>query len=177
MSKFVILFLIACVGLNIYFWNSNLLIRRSNNLSYSEGYNSGYKEGHDIGYSKGVEEGVGHGYNMRDPTYFEVLKFIEQDTTDLLPYIKDQFVCHDYVKNFKNNAFKLGFRCYYVCVYLEGGLHTITAFNTTDRGFVFIEPQSDDIVDLKVGEQYNQLIKGSIRLLGNDLILNFDYMF
>jgi hypothetical protein len=51
------------------------------------------------------------------------------------------------------------------------------AFNTTDRGFIFIEPQSDEIVDLEVGKNYNKLIKGSIRVLGSDLILKYDYMF
>jgi hypothetical protein len=177
LRKLILLCLISSLGANVYLWNYYVAANLSVNSSYEEGYDLGFHDGYDSGYSKGVVDGVGQGYNLRNPTYVEVIIFLEEDKTDALPYIEDKFVCHHYAKTFKNHAFEKGYFCFYVNVYLEGGLHTIVAFNTTDRGMVFIEPQSDDIIELKVGEHYNKLIRGSIRLLGNDEILGFDLMF
>jgi predicted membrane GTPase involved in stress response len=41
-------------------------------------------------------------------------------------------------------------------VYIEGttGAHAIVCFNTTDKGIIFIEPQTDEIAQVVVGEYY-----------------------
>lgn len=40
----------------------------------------------------------------------------------------------------------------------DGRGHAIVAFDTTDKGIVFFEPQTDDEVDLQVGARYHQSV-------------------
>jgi hypothetical protein len=168
----LVLSLIANFGVSFY----SLKILRVGIYRYDEGFGSGFEDGYDSGYLEGVNDGVGHGYTIRDPTHSEVLEFLEGDGTDKIPYNQDDFACHHYAKTVKNNAFAVGLRCFYVYIYLEGGHHTIVGFNTTDQGMMFVEPQSDEVLELVIGEHYNKLITGSIRLLGKDVILDFDIM-
>ena len=83
-----------------------------------------------------------------DETYAQVLDFIRQDTTDLLPYIdrgnKDgltPFVCSDFAARVHDNAEAAGIRAGYVSVdWVSGDVgHAIDAFETTDQGLVFID--------------------------------------
>lgn len=134
---------------------------------YQEGYLKGYSQGNEtgteIGYQTGFEEGLetgargdyeGWGYFVKDPTYAEALKFISEDKTNKMEYIKDEFVCHEFSYMFKNNAYQKGYRCFFVHVALAESDHMIVGFNTTDRRIVFIEPQNDCLVDLRVGDHY-----------------------
>jgi hypothetical protein len=175
-QRILVIGLIVSLGANISISYYSFTIFRESIHRYDEGFTSGFEEGYDTGYLIGVEEGVGHGYSIRDPTYSEVVEFIEKDKTDEIPYNQDDFACHHYAKTVKNNAFEIGLRCYYVYIYLEGGHHTIVGFDTTDQGMIFIEPQTDEFLELVIGEHYNKLITGSIRLLGQDVILDFDVM-
>ncbi len=117
-------------------------------------YNDGYDYGKAEGYQKGVIDGAGSGYNIRDPTYAEAIAFITSDQTDKNLWT-DNYVCMNFVADFKNNAFELGYRA--GCVYIEfpdNIVHGISCFNTVDNGLVFVETQTDEIVSLTVGEVY-----------------------
>ena len=121
-------------------------------------------DGFDEGYVTGVEDGVGRGFTIRDPTYQEVMEFIQTDKTDEMEYIpRDQseyFVCGDFASTVKRNAFELGYRCFYVRIEYSGSTgHAINGFNTTDQGFVFIEPQSDYQVNLRLGYKYSASVE------------------
>ena len=63
-------------------------------------------------------------------------------------------MCHDFSAAVKTNAFRKGYTCLYVYIELREGAHSIVAFNTTDRGIVFVEPQNDDVVHVLVGHPY-----------------------
>jgi hypothetical protein len=57
-----------------------------------------------------------------------------------------------------NNAEAKGIRCAVVDIFYPDGYgHTIVAFDTTDRGLIYIEPQFDQEVKLEVGRSYSQL--------------------
>ena len=76
------------------------------------------------------------------------------------PYIKDEYVCTDFSAEVNNNADALGIRCAIVDMfYPEGYGHTIVAFETLDRGLVFVEPQFDHEVSLIVGKSYSHINK------------------
>jgi hypothetical protein len=93
--------------------------------------------------------------NLRDPTYIEALKFIALDPTDKNEYYGENYTCGDFAADFKENALKAGYRCGYVIIEFPDYLfHTIVCFNTTDQGIIFVEPQTDEIVTLTVGEPY-----------------------
>jgi len=94
-------------------------------------------------------------YYMHNPTYSEVIKFIQKDTTDKKRYDEDTFNCGHYSMEVNNNAESQGIRCCYVTVNFSGGAaHALVAFETTDKGILYIEPQSDEKVNLEIGKDY-----------------------
>jgi hypothetical protein len=136
---------------------------------YLEGYSKGYSQGNttgiEIGYETGFKEGLdlgalgdyeGWGTFVRNPTYDEVLEFIEEDETDDVEYVEGEFECLEFCMMFRNNAFKKGYISYTVWIDFEGQTfgHSIIGFNTTDRGMVYLDPQLDYFVDLGVGVDY-----------------------
>ena len=92
---------------------------------------------------------------LRNPTYSELLTFLEQDRTDELPSIENKFVSGDFAITLRDNALKAGFRSAWVGLELGPvNGHGLNAFQTTDKGLVYIEPQADAIVYLEVGQPY-----------------------
>lgn len=92
--------------------------------------------------------------SLRDPGYQEAVGFVASDGTDQRPYDRSS-ACVAFAKEFRSNANKAGLKCAYVVVYFpEGYSHALNGFNTTDRGLVFVEPQSDEVFSLVVGEPY-----------------------
>ncbi len=135
--------LVVSLGLNVGLWF----------LRYRQGSVEGYEEG----YVQGLEDGAGSSYTVRDPTYSEAMAFVNFDDTDTLEY-SDDFDCTRFAARFMENAIEMGFRCYYVHVYFEGSKgHAIVAFETVDRGTIFIEPQHDLEVQLTAGMSYCEL--------------------
>jgi len=112
-------------------------------VQVEERYNEGYMEGLNA-----------RGFNIRDPTYTEAITFMTLDQTDQHEYDDETYTCWNYVADFKNNAFEVGYRCGDVAIEFPDSAHAIVCFNTTDYGIIFIEPQSDEIVNPKIGEQY-----------------------
>jgi hypothetical protein len=95
-----------------------------------------------------------YGYILRDPTYQEVRTFIAADNTDAKTYVNDTYVCEDFAFDVKTHAMQQKIRCAYVSIRFPDSAHAIVAFNTTDRGIIYIEPQSDEEVNLQVGKHY-----------------------
>lgn len=79
-----------------------------------------------------------------NPTYAELVAFIQQDTTDTNNYLEDPligYVCADFAEDVHNNAEAAGIRAASVSVDFEGGGegHAINAFDTIDKGLVYID--------------------------------------
>ena len=101
----------------------------------------------------------GYGYVLRDPSYREMEDFLKQDETSEQEYLKDEYICVDFAANVKANAAKEGIRCAYVVIeYLAITGHAIVAFDTTDRGLIYIEPQFDWEVEPEIGWSYYQCV-------------------
>ena len=146
---------------------------RGNTSGYALGYDLGSNETWDEAYLQGIEDGVGRGFNIRDPTYKELSQFIQDDKTDQIEYNPDNFTCIYFASAVKTNAFNKGLRCYYVNLqYNSTSGHAIIAFNTTDRGFIYIEPQLDVEVTVKEGESYSALnnFEGSVDDIIKDIV-------
>jgi hypothetical protein len=97
-----------------------------------------------------------HNKSAIDPTYDQLLKFIASDTTDQIPYKNGQFTCGDYAERVQNNAEREGIRCGWVSIdFICGAGHACNAFNTTDRGTVFIDCTNGDAhVNMHIGQWY-----------------------
>ena len=94
-------------------------------------------------------------YYLHDPIYSEAMTFIRDDTTNRNRYDEETYNCGHYSTDVNNNAENQGIRCSLVIVNLkDGDLHALVAFNTTDKGILYIEPQSDEKVNLQIGKDY-----------------------
>ena len=126
-------------------------------LCLVSGY-AGYLRGQGDGYRSGVIAGAGSGYNLRDPTYHEVKQFLAQDRTDANQYVEGEYVCSDFAADVNSNAEAQGLRCALVEIkYPEGSGHAVVAFQTLDKGLVFVEPQYDEEVTIELGRSYAEL--------------------
>jgi len=75
------------------------------------------------------------------PTWQELMAFLAADITDKKPYNADSFACVAFAEELHNNAEAAGIEAAFVGVQFgdrEVG-HALNAFNTTDRGLVFID--------------------------------------
>ena len=106
--------------------------------------------------------------NAKNPSWEELKSFLLNDKTDLIEYDFDKFVCADFAEMVHNNAEEAGIRAAFVSIWLGpcsyypmSGGHALNAFETTDKGLVFIDctgffssMNADKIVDLQLGEEY-----------------------
>jgi hypothetical protein len=131
------------------------------NVGFDEGFliaEADYTVNYSIGYERSLEYLNGHVFNVRNPSYTEMKSFLRKDRTDRKRYVTGVFDCEDYSSAVIQNSFESGYYCFFV--HVEQGLpwvhpdHAIVAFNTSDRGWIFVEPQHDDIVRLNMGESY-----------------------
>jgi hypothetical protein len=97
-----------------------------------------------------------YGYVYNDPTYDSMKTFLTSDLTDQHAYVDGTYVCWNYAADVILNAAKQHIRCAFVYIEFIDSAHADIAFNTTDKGMVYIDPQTDDIVQLKVGVHYYQ---------------------
>jgi hypothetical protein len=109
--------------------------------------------------------------NAVNPSYAQLINFLQNDTTDEYPYIttnkpegyyygtaeshvdltrikniingtsepSNPDVCADFAERLHNDAEMDGIRCAYVSLELSTGGHAIDAFQTTDRGLIYID--------------------------------------
>jgi hypothetical protein len=79
--------------------------------------------------------------HAHDPTWEELVEFLKTDSTDDLYYEEDSFICTGFAETLHNNAEKAGIRAAYVGVGFaeEGPGHAFNAFDTADRGLVYVD--------------------------------------
>jgi hypothetical protein len=109
-----------------------------------------------------------------NPTWDELVSFLANDDIDSHRYALETFNCGDFAQMLHNRAEKAGIRTAFVVVQLgpceywpSAGGHCLNAFETTDRGLVYIDctgcsPEFGDchdmsydkVVQVSVGEEY-----------------------
>jgi hypothetical protein len=95
-----------------------------------------------------------------NPTYRQLLTFIKKDKTDERRYTPGKYTCGDFAETVHNNAEKKGYKAGWVTI--EGIDHCCNAFQTSDKGMVYIDctgsPEGgeshDTTVKLKDGIEY-----------------------
>jgi len=113
---------------------------------------------------------------LRNPSWAQLKDFLYEDDTDKMAYVYPTTVCHHFALRLQQNAKAAGWRCAYVEVKLQGypdpygyGIpsstgHALNAFQTTDRGLVYVDctrapggygpANQDKTIDIRVGGQY-----------------------
>lgn len=140
--------------------------RDAYDYGYAQTFNATYQEAReeafDRGYSKGYELSlksdskgpVSRLVETHNPTFSELMAFLADDKTDSKQYIDGEYVCFDYAAELNNNADAKGIQAAYVRLRSNDWGHAVVAFETTDKGLIYIEPQSDTQVDLVMGKPY-----------------------
>jgi hypothetical protein len=84
-----------------------------------------------------------------NPTWEELKLFLKSDQTDRHAYIPGKYTCGDFAETLHNNAEAAGIRAAIVAIELKPtGLaqgvinHSLDAFETTDRGIMYIDNTS-----------------------------------
>lgn len=79
--------------------------------------------------------------NVHNPTWAELVSFLESDNTESIWYDYASFVCGDFAERVHNNAEKAGIRAGIAIIYFAGELfpHALNVFYTTDYGLVYID--------------------------------------
>jgi hypothetical protein len=141
-------------------------------LGYVDGYDKGkydsYEKGYSIGYDNGKEFVVTHLDDYvtmpKVVKYEEVVEFLKEDKTSEEYYTK-QFDCISFANTVKENANKVGIKSAVVSMDLtnmgkgDDTAHAINCFETTDRGTVYFDPQTD-------GQRYDVRVGGTYTLQG-----------
>ena len=133
--------------------------------AYGEAYDKGYDKGYEIGLETGSKEGVATRVELRNPTHKEMREFLARDETDSNLYVAGEYNCVDFSAQLSNNAEANGIRVAYVRLRSEKWAHVVVAFEATDRGLIFIEPQSDREVELVIGEPFPWYSVGAVSAL------------
>jgi hypothetical protein len=160
--------------------------------AFESGYNRGYVQTYDTGqqeaYLLAYEKGFGKGFEigledrlehetsqlvaMHNPTYGELLEFLARDETDKQDFVSGEYVCFDFAAELNNKAAVSGIRAAYVRIRSDEWAHAVVAFETPDRGVVFVEPQSDRDIELVIGRPYPWWQVGARSPMGyNDPVL------
>jgi len=91
---------------------------------------------------------------LKNPTFQEMKDFILKDTTSRKQFILNKYECRHFAADVNNNAEAAGIRCALVLLCYSNGQHAVVAFETTDRGLIYIEPQTDEAIRPEVGGTY-----------------------
>jgi len=107
---------------------------------------------------------------LHDPTFDEMMVFLNIDKTNEREYIQNIYVCKNFANDFIVNASLFGLRCAFVTISYKKDIdcHAVVAFNVTGRGLVYIEPQSDKILDLNAGGNHEGHTVDKINLFWNN---------
>ena len=93
---------------------------------------------------------------VKNPTFQELRDFILRDPTSRNQFVLNQYECRHFATEVDNNAESEGLRCGFVLLCFDQGQHAVVVFDTTDRGLIYIEPQTDAAIDPEVGGKYQE---------------------
>ncbi|MCK9599640.1 MAG: hypothetical protein M0R06_11410 [Sphaerochaeta sp.] len=113
-----------------------------------------------------------------NPTYNELMEFLQNDNTHEQVYIDPSFTCANFAEMLYYNATKSNIKAGFVsihyssrifswdssCSCVSEGFHACNVFDTTDKGLVFIDStgtvlgdSEPKIVDVSVGQSYQPI--------------------
>jgi hypothetical protein len=105
--------------------------------------------------------------NAANPTWQELLNFLKQCEVDQTPYDPQNFTSGEYAEKLYNYSESAGIRSAFVVVYLYNSStpYSLNAYQTTDKGLVFIDASGHrkepglphrlyKVVDVKIGKDY-----------------------
>lgn len=104
--------------------------------------------------------------SLKNPTWVELAAFVKADNTDTRPYVADEFDCEGFTLLLRDNAARQGFRSAYVGLAFGEGVvgHALNAFQTTDKGLVYIDnTQRDAVAYVEKGQIYGTIVTDGVK--------------
>ena len=107
---------------------------------------------------EGSQERLGQS-TLENPTWAELEKFLERDDTDTISYVENSFDCTGFAITLRDRAWRYGMRCAYVEIsFGEGVGHALNAFETTDKGLIYVDvTEADQIAYVEIGQLYRAI--------------------
>lgn len=119
------------------------------------------KQAYDQGFNDALKS---YDLMLKRPTHSQVLDFLATDNTSQLQSGDplQPANCLALSTRFRDNALARGFWCYVVIFNWRSGSdyygwHALNAFDTKDRGMIYIEPSGEKIVTLQLGDDYSKV--------------------
>lgn len=126
-----------------------------NLLASYEGLQSDYE---------GLQERLGQS-TLENPTWAELEKFLERDDTDTISYVENSFDCTGFAITLRDRAWRYGIRGAYIEVgFSTGDGHALNAFETTDKGLIYVDvTEADQLAYIKVGQPYGIILLDAVK--------------
>jgi peptidoglycan hydrolase CwlO-like protein len=101
-----------------------------------------------------------------NPTWTELISFLDADQTEKNDYIVDVYDCSQFSRDVHNNAEAAGIRAAEVQVWFSNSMtgHALNAFITTDYGLVYVDctEEPDTIARVKLNKEFRSVDKYSV---------------
>lgn len=107
---------------------------------------------------------------LRNPTYDEMIQFINEDKTNFNEYITNSYVCDNFAKDLINNAKSKGYRAGFVTEFTYS--HAVVCFDT-EQGLYFVEPQTDEVWTQNQYEGYRDNFPFESKEVGTNYNINW----
>jgi len=109
--------------------------------------------------------------SLRNPTWAELVYFLEQDDTNTKVYKADVFDCSGFAITLRDRALRYGFRSAYIEIaFVDDTAHAVTAFQTSDKGLVYVDDTGNEsgtgkdcIGYVQVGKPYGAISLGGVK--------------
>ncbi len=95
-----------------------------------------------------VPVSLSNNVTAENPTWEELVTFLELDDTDEDMYIRGVRVCAEFANTLHNNAEKAGIRTAFITLQFDDDSegHALNAFETTDKGLVFVDSSGSGFI-------------------------------
>ena len=91
---------------------------------------------------------------LRDPTFLETTSFLGRDHVNWNAYVEESYNCSHFACDVCLAAREQDIRCAYVHLNFPDEAHAIIAFETTDQGLAYFDPQIDMQMRVEVGRRF-----------------------
>ena len=101
-------------------------------------------------------------------SYTDIITFLHEDQTSEREYDIVSYNCHNFTVDTRKNASLKGIDSAYVLL-RNGRYHAIVAFNTSDKGLVAFNPQTDAPKNYEVGGLYKDWVITEIQVYWQEI--------
>jgi hypothetical protein len=115
--------------------NNNIINRDQNNGQFTSENVMLDRNTYGVG-ADGHKLVLNNNPNAKEPTYAELVDFLQKDKTDEIPY-SDSFQCGDFAERTHNNMEAAGIKAAFAAS--DNCDHAINAVQTSDRGLVYVD--------------------------------------